>query len=156
LFNTREAETDAANLRDFRRAEKIVLDFQARNGRLPKDDELQAAAGQIRFEMFWNKLLRIKPTPLRGCDENDDLFGPERNDHFVLLIWRGEHDDCYASPSGKTTLQLSRWEWMKFNLRIGGPLSLGSLLLGLLIGFAAFQLFPRGLKSGTDQATSSS
>ena len=112
--------------RNFRQTEAYVAAYQARQSRLPSESELQTWAAAKGVGLFTTNLT------LNGCmNEN---FEKEKNDRFVISFWRGEWDDCYASPSGRTTL---------LTLRDWGLYLAAHLSVSVVLGFLAWLIFPR-------------
>jgi hypothetical protein len=70
------------------------------HGKLPDKDVLAAWAEQVGSGSIWNSLV----DQAFNCDPG---FAKAPSDRFVLSFWRGEWSECYAYPSGKTTMPMS-------------------------------------------------
>jgi type II secretory pathway pseudopilin PulG len=154
LFDIRQAKLNRANLRDFRQAEKFVLAYRAEKGHLPDPADLETWVASVPLET--NLILNIHRTPVHYCNDKDDPFETAPNDQFVLFDWRGVFTDCYASPSRKTTLEISEDYWLKYNIRTTGPFAVGALLFGAALAYLAFRLWPRRRNLVDSYAASSS
>jgi hypothetical protein len=71
-----------------------------RTGHIPSEAELRRLAEQSSGPSIWSSLTT---TPL-DCDPS---FRKDPGDSVILSFWRGEWSECYAYPSGKTTLVMS-------------------------------------------------
>lgn len=91
------------------------------NGPLPSVEVLVKMERAPREPLILSSL--TKPS---DCDSS---FKPAPEDRFVLSFWRGEWKECYAHPSGRSTLLMS----FQDNLRGFGP----SLLIYWLIAATA-------------------
>lgn len=75
-----------------------------------------------------------------GCDPS---FRKRASDRFVLSFWRGEWMECYAFPSGETTLRMSLLDQMRGS---PGQLFVGLWVLALAAIWGAVRL-ARGLRT---------
>ncbi|HKY18688.1 MAG TPA: hypothetical protein VJL82_07115 [Rhizomicrobium sp.] len=116
--------------RNFRQTEAYVVAYQAGQGHLPSEAELQVWAEGKGLGLFATNLT------LRGC--MNEFFKKEKGDRFVISFWRGEWDDCYASPSGRTTLSTST-DWGRYFAI--------HFLMSAVLGFFAWLIFPRSKRS---------
>lgn len=117
-------------LQQFQAAERFIIAHVAENGRLPDNLQLQSWAESegLEADASW-----VATAPIH-CD-ND--FERAADDRFVLGLWRGEWNECYSSPSGKTTLALS----VRAYLASGLGYHLASYwLLAILLGWVAWWL----------------
>jgi hypothetical protein len=141
LFDTRSLNVERMVLQDFQRTEKFVQGYQARQKHLPSDADLDAWVKQAPLDYTREDgFLHIRPSPIHFCNEKD-TFGSAPGDDFVLLVWRGEIFDCYASPSGKNTLLLSKTDWLKNNLKAFGLISAALLATGAVLLYGGIRLF---------------
>ena len=92
----RQAAEDRAYYQQFRQAAAYV----DRNGHLPTEAELRRRTVYLEGVTIWSSVA-IMP---QGCDAE---FFQAKSDRFVLGFWRGEWSECYAYPSGRTTLPMS-------------------------------------------------
>jgi hypothetical protein len=91
-----QAAKDRAYYQQFKAAAAYI----DRDGRLPSGDELRRLQDATAGPSIWSSL---NTTPL-DCDPS---FKKAPNDRLVLSFWRGEWSECYAYPSGQTTLPMS-------------------------------------------------
>ena len=91
-----QAADDRAYYQQFRQAAAYVDS----NGHLPTEAELRRRNVYLDGVTIWSSLA-IMP---QGCDAD---FSGAKSDRFVLGFWRGEWFECYAHPSGRTTLPMS-------------------------------------------------
>jgi hypothetical protein len=74
--------------------------------------------------------------------ENGDCdggFRKEPGDLFVLGFWRGEWTECFAYPSGRTTLPMSVWSYLGSGLGVDWGIY---FLLAAGLGWAAWRIMP--------------
>jgi hypothetical protein len=109
LALSKQARASRDYLRQFQAAEREVNVQLERTGKLPVD--LGKWATQMNFEYMADTL--EVTTDARMCK---DGFGMGPNDRYLLRFWRGEWEECYASPSGKNTLLLSTGELLRLGL----------------------------------------
>ena len=91
-----QAAKDRVYYEQFQRAAAHVR----RTGQLPAGQTLRHFEATTNGPSIWSSLTT---TPL-DCDPS---FAKVRSDRFVLSFWRGEWSECYAYPSGRTTLPMS-------------------------------------------------
>jgi hypothetical protein len=91
-----QAAEDRAYYQQFRQAAAYV----DANGRLPTEEALRKENIDLDGATIWPSLAM---TP-QGCDPP---FAPAKADRFVIGFWRGEWFECFAHPSGRTTLPMS-------------------------------------------------
>ena len=80
---------------------KVAAEYVRRTGRVPERPLTQPTDGRS-----------IYPLGLDGADCGPD-FSKLASDRFVLSFWRGEWTECYAFPSGRTTLAMSVGAYMR-------------------------------------------
>ncbi|MES2989391.1 MAG: hypothetical protein V4808_15940 [Pseudomonadota bacterium] len=121
-----QAAKDRQALTQLKVAAEYAMRFEAANRRLPDSEQLQAWAKAQGIDMQ-----SISTSPL-GC--LNDFMKP-RDDAVLVGYWAGEWAECYAAPSGATTLAPSVWALLMSGL----ALTLASYLaIGLLAGLAAW------------------
>ena len=79
---------------------KTAAAYIDRSGKLPAGEELRSLESATTGPSIWPSLTT---TPL-DCDPP---FSKAPADRLVLSFWRGEWSECYAYPSGRTTLPRS-------------------------------------------------
>ncbi|ATY31888.1 hypothetical protein [Sphingomonas psychrotolerans] len=100
------------------------LASQAREDRIYYQQFEQAAryldrAGQapaqvaVRIPRSQGENPSIHPVSMSASRCDDASFTKSASDRFVLSFWRGEWTECYAFPSGKTTLGLSLGSYLR-------------------------------------------
>ncbi|RYE95359.1 MAG: hypothetical protein EOO77_43000 [Oxalobacteraceae bacterium] len=102
-----QAAQDRAYYQQFRDASAYV----ERHGKLPSDDAIRRIEDAATRPSIWSSL---NTTPL-DCDPS---FKKALNDRLVLSFWRGEWSECYAYPSGRTTLPMSVPAYLRAGLGI--------------------------------------
>jgi hypothetical protein len=110
----RQAQQNRAFYQQFRQAAAHATDYAGRHqGQLPDDEALRRLGDTSDARGIWASL-----TSSDGDCDGD--FRPEATDRFTLRFWRGEWSECFAYPSGKTTLHMSlsaylrsgmAWDW---------------------------------------------
>ena len=91
-----QAATDRVYYEQFKTAAAYV----SRNGNLPVDQALRKLQNTTNGPSIWSSL---STTPF-DCDPS---FKKAAADQLILSFWRGEWSECYAYPSGRTTLPMS-------------------------------------------------
>jgi hypothetical protein len=91
-----QAAKDRAYYEQFRAAAAYI----DRNRKLPGKEALRRFEGATTGPSIWSSL---NTTPF-DCDSS---FRKAATDRLVLSFWRGEWSECYAYPSGQTTLMMS-------------------------------------------------
>lgn len=124
-----QANEDEASLQELRIVERQIAAYVERSGKLPPDGALQAWAAERGLTVAPS----LSTAPL-GCLNN---FQKPRNDSFMVGFWAGEWSECYASPSGTTTLRPTVTSLLGSGL---GRDIATYLLLGLAMGWAAWRL----------------
>ena len=94
-----QAAKDRAYYEQFR----IASAFIDRSGKLPAGKALQGLERETPGLAIWSSLT-ITPTAPLDCDPS---FRKAPTDRLILTFWRGELWECYAYPSGRTTLPMS-------------------------------------------------
>lgn len=82
-------------------------------------------------------LILSAPTKPSDCDPS---FEPAKSDRFVLWFWRGEWRECYAHPSGRTSLPLTVQAYLRAGL---GRDLLIYWLIAAAAAWGAIRLRPR-------------
>lgn len=104
-----QAEDERRYLREFETVAAHADMVRRSSGHVVDDLELQQwAVGQQ---------LQIGRSLLLSTD-NCPGFAKGRGDRFEVSFWRGEWTECYAAPSGRTTLNPSLWALLKSGLAI--------------------------------------
>lgn len=91
-----QAADDRAYYNQFRAAAAYI----DRSRKLPAGDELRRLESATTGPSIWASLT----TTSLGCDPS---FSKAPADRLILSFWRGEWSECYAHPSGRTTLPRS-------------------------------------------------
>lgn len=91
----------AAQDRMYYRQFTTAAAYIKRHGKLPAEDALQRMEYTETGPSIWTSI--DIDTPL-DCDPS---FEKAPGDRLVLSFWRGEWSECYAYPSGRTTLPMS-------------------------------------------------
>jgi hypothetical protein len=89
-----QAADDRAYYQQFRQAAAYI----DKNGHMPTPEQLRS--------MGWPPNSPVTSLVV-GSADCDAPFEKLKSDRFVLGFWRGEWSECYAYPSGKTTLPMS-------------------------------------------------
>ncbi|WP_298172323.1 hypothetical protein [Novosphingobium sp.] len=108
----RSVEAHQIALADLKSAAIFANSFRARIGTNPPDDAMRRwAATEGRSDVAASigidgdqsgNVFRV------GCAQ-ETSFHPAATDRFVLSYWNGDFFDCFAYPSGRTTL-LTSWQ----------------------------------------------
>jgi hypothetical protein len=91
----------AAKDRIYYKQFQTVAAFVDKNGKLPSEKTLHQLENATRGPGIWGSL--GTDTPL-DCDSS---FKKDPTDRLVFSFWRGHWSECYAYPSGRTTLPRS-------------------------------------------------
>lgn len=97
LMLSAQAAEDRVYYQQFRAAAAYLN----KNGKLPADEMLRRMENATIAPSIWSSL--GTSTPL-DCDSS---FKEAPGDRLILSFWRGEWSECYAYPSGRTTLPMS-------------------------------------------------
>ena len=89
-----QAADDRAYYQQFRQAAAYI----DKNGHMPTPEQLRS--------MGWPPNSPVISLVV-GWTDCEAPFEKLKSDRFVLGFWRGEWSECYAYPSGKTTLPMS-------------------------------------------------
>jgi hypothetical protein len=104
-----QALEDRAYYQQFRQAAAYAERYASLNkGRIP-DDVLQGPGDRSDAKGIWASL------SLHGSNCGAD-FRHEPADRFTLSFWRGEWHECFAHPSGKTSLPMSLMGYLRGGL----------------------------------------
>jgi len=120
--------SQAADDRVYYNQFKQVAAFVDKTGHLPTPHQL--------LSWGWpsvNPAISVAVSPA-GCE---GAFEKQESDRFVLSFWRGEWFECYAYPSGKTSLPMSVSAYLLSGL--GFELGLSALVAGAA-GYGALRL----------------
>ena len=104
-----QARQDRAYYEQFRRAGAFVAAFERQHGYPPAD----AALGKAISLSPVDDLHSLPPTAPTLCDGS---FRTTSRDRLVLWFWRGEWAECFAYPSGRTTLPMTVASYLHGNL----------------------------------------
>ena len=96
LMLPRQAADDRLYYQQFQAAAAYVN----KNGHLPTGQAIEALRPHSNEPSIWSSLT----TEPLDCDPE---FAKAPTDKLVLSFWRGEWSECFASPSGRTTLSMS-------------------------------------------------
>jgi hypothetical protein len=94
---------------------KAAASYRDQHGRLPPDST-------------------VTTNPALDCEPS---FAKAKSDRFVLSFWRGEWSECYAHPSGRTTLPANVWGYLRGGLGLNLVLS---WLIAIAAAWGAFRL----------------
>jgi hypothetical protein len=134
LLLSKQAKVSREYLREFREAERYTTAELKRTGNLPADLESWADRRNYVMSAF------EATTDSRMCEGG---FGMGPNDRYLLRFWRGDWEECYASPSGRSTLLLTTGALLRSGLW-------KDLALYWLIAFGAsifaWQVWPRTVR----------
>jgi hypothetical protein len=95
---TEDVARDRAIEAGFRSGDSFARAFRARHGRLPQHDEMHAWTRARNFPAEYSDMY------LSADSCGDESFRKGDADEYILVVWRGERFECFASPSGATTL----------------------------------------------------
>ncbi|WP_156398321.1 hypothetical protein [Caulobacter sp. Root1455] len=132
-----QGEKDQAYFRQFEQAAKIVDSYSRENGKLPDDPTFGRLVGRPDGMGFF-----LTPSSDGSCEG----FTKGETDRFVLSLWRGEWSECFAYPSERTTLALSRWD----QLRGFGPQLVVLCLLAAVALWAMAWLWKASFRHNTN------
>jgi len=116
-----QARTDRFYYEQFRHAAAYV----ERTGQLPEGSPLDNLEGRS-----------IYPVLMDGSDCGP-AFKKRASDRFVLSFWRGEWTECYAFPSGETTLSMSLIAYLR---KSSGQLLIAFWIVVLVASWGAARL----------------
>ena len=134
-----QGEKEKIYFRQFEQAAKIVDSYSRENGTLPDDPTFGRLVGRPDGMGFF-----LTPSSEGSCEG----FTTGQADRFVLSLWRGDWFECFAYPSGRTTLSLSWWD----QLRGFGP----QLAVLCLLATLALWTMARLWKASSRQSTNPS
>lgn len=119
-----QAERDRVHYQNFSEAAELAEQHVRENGELPDSDVLRRLTGDDANTAFF-----ISPSADGACGG----FEKAEDDRFVLVRWRGDWNECFAYPSGETTLGLSVRGYILqgfgLELALYGMIALGSIWL---------------------------
>ena len=96
-----QIERDRAYYRNFESTAAYLAAYSDEQGKLEHE-----AASKRLAERARTGGVDIWLAGPEGCGD----FKAAQSDSFVLEAWRGEWFECYAHPSGRSTLAISVWE----------------------------------------------
>lgn len=131
-----QAARDRSYYQEFEQVAAYAGRYVQQNGQLPDDALLR----HLDLHAADPMISSLTTSPM-ACDPN---FKKAANDRFVLSFWRGEWSECYAYPSGRTTLPMSIDSYLLSSLGIE---LIGCWLIALIAAWGAVRLFKRGLSS---------
>jgi hypothetical protein len=91
--------SQAAEDRAYYQQFKVAAAYIDNNGQLPATEP-----GGWRDKRDVGPLIRSSAEIAKDCDPS---FKKAPSDRLILSFWRGEWTECYAYPSGRTTLPMS-------------------------------------------------
>lgn len=126
-----QAQDDRAYYQQFRLAADYAAKFSRQhNGALPDDESLRSLGDTSSARGIWPSL-----TASGGDCENG--FRQKPTDQFTLRFWRGEWTECFAYPSGATTLPMSVSAYLRSGLGVQWAIW---WLICIVSAYAAFRL----------------
>lgn len=129
-----QARQDRAYYKQFQRVSAYTAAFAGQHGHLPPEATIAKA---IILSPPMDELYALPPKAPSICDRT---FQVAPGDRLVLWFWRGEWAECFAYPSGRTTLPMTFASYLSGNL--GLPLLF--VWLSAFVALAAvFQLLRR-------------
>jgi hypothetical protein len=136
-----QAAQDRDYYRQFYEAAVYVDRYAAEHqGRLPDDEIIRNLGDQGNARAIWFSLST-------GGGECEGSFQKHSGDRFVLWFWRGEWGECFAYPSGKTTLPMSVSAYLRSGLGIEWA---AWLLIAIAAGYGSVRIVRRKDRSWTD------
>jgi hypothetical protein len=141
LHLSAQAADDRAYYNQF----KFAAAYTVRNGRPPAGQVLRELQSATTGPSIWASLTT---TPL-DCDPS---FKEAPADRFVLSFWRGEWSECYAYPSGRTTLPMSVRAYLLSGLGVDLAMH---WLVAISAAWGAVRFRPRRRASGAPSANGS-
>lgn len=130
----RQAEKDRIYYQQFRQAATYAAAYARQHkGLFPSDEELQALGDTSNALGIWASLSA-------SGGECDGGFKQDPTDQFTLWFWRGEWGECFAYPSGKTTLSMSATDYFSSGMWLDWAIW---WLVAIASGYAAFRLAKR-------------
>lgn len=127
----RQAQQDQAYYQQFRQAAAYAAAYaEQHNGQMPPDEELQRLGDSSDASSIWFSLSS-------SGGECDGGFRRAPTDQFTLWFWRGEWAECFAYPSGQTTLPMSVSAYLRSGLGTQWAIW---WLVGLAAAYTAFRL----------------
>ena len=104
-------KTQVAENRAYYQQFKLAAGYLEAHGRLPSEAALRQSGTYMDGQTIWTSLT----TTPRDCDAP---FAKARSDRFVLGFWRGEWFECYAYPSGRSTMPMSVLGYLRSGLGV--------------------------------------
>jgi hypothetical protein len=117
----------------FKEASHYVNTYKLKFGRLPTDQEFEVWASSFKSRPKSHlDAMRIQAAPFPEDSSITKQFGQAPKDSYLLIYWRGEWNEYYASWVDKTTLQLDESKYYLFGSKY---------LAGTMYSFIAFFAF---------------
>jgi len=112
----------------FKTASKYITSFKEKNGRMPTEQEFDAWAKAFPSKPYdspngmW---LKVSSFP----DEAIKQFGDPPKESFLLVYWRGEWEEYYASWANRTSLEFDESKYYA----LGSKYADGAVLVVLAV-----------------------
>jgi hypothetical protein len=121
LQNSREIEAS------FQKAKRFMDHFQTEKHRLPSVDEFKAWTDTFPFRPYTPNGMHLQHD--RFSEEAVQKFGSPPSNAYLLLYWRGEWMEYYASWADRTSLEFDRSKYylLKSRQADAAALALASL-----------------------------
>lgn len=124
--------------KSFKKASSFVSSFREKHERLPTKTEFEE----------WRKTFPDKPYGPKGMrlltasfpDEAVKIFGVAPEGSFLLVYWRGEWDEYFASWGSKTSLELDESKYYFFGIKYLDGIS--CIVLALLVFIGCIKIWP--------------
>lgn len=100
--------------RKFRHAVAVIDRFKQSNARLPNDAEIDKLLN-TPFDAYF---LQLKPQGYMYCDSDLPAFTRPASGEYVLVIWRGEWDECFAPSTNDSTVALDEGDFSVIGSRV--------------------------------------
>ena len=129
--------------KSFQSASQYVVSFREQHGHLPTAQEFEA----------WTNTFPSKPYNPNGMwlqvdsfpEESLNKFGAAPNGSFLLVYWRGEWAEYYASWVNQTSLEFDRKKYYLLGSELADGFTLTGIALTILIG--SYKIWPnKGIK----------
>ena len=132
LENSRSIDTS------FNKAASYVEQFQKDHSRLPSAAEFMHWASHFPDRPYTPNGIRLEVTdfPAKSITE----FGTPPPNAYLLVLWRGEWEEYYASWAKKSSLTFDKSKYYALGSSYAD--SAAVLCFGVLLLFAAFKIWP--------------
>ena len=118
----------------FRQTSSFVSGLDNETGKLPTDEKLQSWAQRQRLGNF---AYSVRVDRLKCGDHG---FATAKTDRFVLSFWEGESFECYAAPSGTTSIHPRIYTYL---VSTPGLFAVLSVVLAALLSIWCFRITRR-------------